>query len=278
MMSMRPAEATLPAGSVRSSPRGTIVAVLLTVVLVGWLLATPGGLLGKADAIGYAVCHRIDLRSFHLGERALPLCSRCTGMFLGTLATLAYFVAARRGRATHFPSRPIVALLGVFGVAFAIDGLNSYLHFFPSAPTAYEPSNFLRLTTGLLLGIALGNLVYPGFNQVAWRSGREAPALQSSADLVRLLALAAALAGLVLSENPLVLYPLALLSSLGVVLLLTLVYAMLILLLVRRENQAESWRDLALPLAGGLTLAFGQLGALDLLRYLVTGTWNGFSL
>ena len=34
-----------------------------------WFAITPPGLIGKADSIGYANCHRIDERSFHIGNR-----------------------------------------------------------------------------------------------------------------------------------------------------------------------------------------------------------------
>ena len=79
--------------------------VLLAVglLLVGWLFNTPGGLLGKADAVGYAVCHRIDLRSFYIGDRQLPLCARCTGMYLGAMLGLVYqvFFGRRRAGTNH---------------------------------------------------------------------------------------------------------------------------------------------------------------------------------
>ena len=78
-----------------------LVFVAVGFLFLGWLFNTPLGLLGKADAIGYAVCHRIDLRSFHLGDRTLPLCARCTGMFLGTLVSLGLGLLA------------VVALLGI---------------------------------------------------------------------------------------------------------------------------------------------------------------------
>jgi uncharacterized membrane protein len=68
-------------------------------VFIGWLINTPTGLLGKADAVGYAVCHRIDVRSFHLGERPLPLCARCSGMYLAAVLNIVYQaeVAQRSG-------------------------------------------------------------------------------------------------------------------------------------------------------------------------------------
>jgi hypothetical protein len=58
-----------------------LLVAALAALLIAWLSLTPPGLLGKADAVGYAVCHRIELRSFHLDGRPLPLCARCSGMY-----------------------------------------------------------------------------------------------------------------------------------------------------------------------------------------------------
>lgn len=270
--------AASPPGSVVHRPRRMLVFLPAALIIGLWLAGTPAGLLGKADAIGYAVCHRIDLRSFHLGGRPLPLCSRCTGMYLGAMLAFAYFIFRGRGRAGAFPSWPVLVVLGLFGLAFAVDGLNSYLHFFPEAPHLYPPSNTLRMITGTGLGLALGTLVYPGFNQSAWRDWRFEPALHSVPDLAVLLALAALLVLVVLSGNPLLLYPLALISSLGVLTLLTLIYTMMLLMALRRENRATAWQDLALPLTGGLALAIAQIALIDVGRFLLTGTWSGFSL
>lgn len=269
----------LPAERVSARPwRRVGLLVAAAALLATWMMQTPSGLLGKADAIGYAVCHRIDLRSFHLGDRPLPLCSRCTGMYLGALLGFAFLAVRRRGRAGRMPPAAILAAFGVFGLAFAVDGLNSYLHFFPGLPGLYEPSNVLRLITGMLLGLGLAVVVYPGFQQTVWRSYEDAPALRDWRELAALLAAAAVVVGLVLTENPLILYPLALLSGLGVIVLLTGVYTMVALLLLRKENRADSWRDLGWPVLAGLVLGFLQISLLDLGRFAVTGTWSGFTL
>ncbi|MGA9533040.1 MAG: DUF2085 domain-containing protein [Anaerolineales bacterium] len=253
--------------------------VLLFVGVLGaWLMYTPAGLLGKADAIGYAVCHRIDLRSFHLGDRPLPLCARCTGMYLGAILGMAYFALRGRGRAGLFPPIPVLVVLGAFTFAFGVDGVNSYLHFFPNAPHLYEPNNTLRLITGTFLGLTLASLVYAGFNQNAWRHWQKQAPLPSLSAVVPLLVLGGLIIGAVLSENDLILYPLALISAAGVLVLLTAVYTTMTLLVLRRENRAERWGELALPLMIGLTLAVAQVGAIDFVRYLATGTWAGFSL
>lgn len=275
-MSTEPAAAPAPAAA-RSRRR--LAAAILPGALLGlWLAATPAGLLGKADAVAYAVCHRIELRSFALGERALPLCARCSGMYLGTLLAAAYFMARRRGRATEFPSLPLLGALAALAAAFAVDGANSYLSFFTGQGLLYPPSNTGRLITGTGLGLGLGTLVYAGFNQVAWRTGRALPALRSGGDLAALLALAGLMILALHSGNPLILYPLALLSSLTVLGLLTIVYTTLTLVVLRRDNQADRWGQLAAPLTAGLTLALLQVAALDLGRYLLTGTWGGFAL
>jgi uncharacterized membrane protein len=251
--------------------------VAAAVVLLAWLLASPAGLLGKADAIGYAVCHRIDLRSFHLGARALPLCARCTGIYLGAVLALVGYQAAGRGRAGAFPGRAVLGAFLVFGGLFAVDGVNSYLTFFPGMPHLYEPSNVLRLATGLLAGVAVGTLVHAGFQQNVWRDWRAEPAVRGLRELALLLAGAVLIGALVLSDNPLVLYPLALISAVGVLLVLSSVYTVLVLIVRGRENRAVSWRDVARPGFLGLALAVAQIGALDFVRFVLTGTWSGFT-
>src|SRR5512143_3851532 len=91
---------------------GLAVALAATaIVLFFWLLNTPAGLLGKADAIGYAVCHRIDARSFHIGERQFPLCARCSGMYLGAMVALLYQAVTGRRRA-GMPGRILYLPIG----------------------------------------------------------------------------------------------------------------------------------------------------------------------
>jgi uncharacterized membrane protein len=238
---------------------------------------TPPGLLGKADAIGYAVCHRIDHRSFHLGERALPLCIRCTGMYLGAMLALGYY-SLTRPQAGFYPQRALSIVLILFGVLWALDGLNSYLTLFQGAPYLYTPSHVLRLVTGTLIGISIATLIYPIFNQTVWRAWRQEPVLRSGLDLLRLLGIAGLMVLVTLSENPLILYPLALISSFGVVLLLTNVYSVVIISLFRRENRAQSWRDLLLPFLVGLAIAVLQIALIDLGRFWLTGTWDGFQI
>jgi uncharacterized membrane protein len=254
-----------------------LLVVFLAIIVIGlWLVATPDGLLGKADAVGYAICHRIDARSFHMGDRTLPLCSRCSGTYLGVVLAFSYFTLFKK-KASFFPPKRILLVLGLFVVMYAVDGLNSYLRLIPDAPHLYEPSNFLRLTTGMFFGISLASVVYPGFNQSVWFQSDDRPSLGSMKELGVLVLLASLLISAVIIENPLILYPAALISVGGVLILLTMVYTMVVLIVTRKEAMARSWHDLILPAIGGLTLAILQIGLIDLGRYLLTGTWEGFN-
>jgi uncharacterized membrane protein len=254
-----------------------LVILAVGLLFIGWLLNTPAGLLGKADAIGYAVCHRIDGRSFHLGDRQVPLCARCSGMYLGAMLGLVYQSVLRR-RHTGTPPWGVLLPLGALVLAFGVDGLNSYLHFFPGAPGLYEPQNWLRLVTGTGMGIVISAALYPAFNQTVWKDWDRRPALDGGVTLMGLVAPAAILDLVILTENPLILYPLALISAAGVMVILSMVYTMVWLMILRIENRFQSVFQLFLPLSGGFGMALLQIAILDFVRYLFTGTWDGFHL
>jgi hypothetical protein len=83
--------------------------------------------------------------------------------------------------------------------------------------------------------------------------------LQSVGELAILIILAAVVVMAVVSGNPLILYPLALLSGVSVLILLTLVYGTLLVTVIRRDNQADALRDLILPLSLGFIMAVLQI-------------------
>jgi len=62
-------------------------------------------------------------------------------------APLITLTAAGRSRAGRVPSRRVVFILATFVVLWAVDGINSFLAFFPDAPRLYAPQNWLRLAT-----------------------------------------------------------------------------------------------------------------------------------
>jgi len=262
-----------------------LVPLAAAIVFFGWLLYAPAGLLGKADAIGYAVCHRIDVRSFHIGVTALPLCARCTGMYLGALLGM-IFLGFTSPRHAGLPDKKLMIVLGVFVLAFAIDGSNSYLYLlkemgtsaFSQIPNLYIPNNTLRLLTGTGMGLVIAAVLVPAFNQSFWVDWDPRPALAGWKQVLALVGLALVLDLIVLADIVPVLYVLALLSAATVLLILSTVYALVTLMIFRHENRYTSLTQAWLPLIAGFTVAMTQILFTDVLRYTLTGTWSGFVL
>ncbi len=263
-----------PARERAGAPRPRLAILALALALSVIVLAVevpPSTLLGKADAIGYAICHRIPERSFFLNGRQLPLCARCTGTFLGAMLGLGALLAYRRQRASQLPSVPVLGLMVLFVVLWAFDGLNSYMTFFPGAPHLYEPRNWLRMTTGMLNGLALIILVWPVFNFTLWRDTKQQPVLDNAWQLLAILPLAALLVFLVNLGIGALLYPLAIVSSAGVLLMLTMINAMIAAVVLGREGYARTWPQALLPLTVGAGLALLEMAGMILLRaYLTT--------
>lgn len=239
-------------------------------VITAVLVLSPGGLLDKADHIGYAVCHQIPLRSYFFDGRKLPLCARCSGQYLGALFGLAFLLLMRRSRAGLLPPKGVLGVLAVFLALWAFDGFNSYLTLFPGLPHLYEPKNILRVTTGAMQGVALIALVWPFFNVTLWAETRQQRSIASLREVAALLLIIAAIVALVHSEIAGLLYPLALLSVAGTLLMLTLVNTMLVTLALRRASLARSWRHIVPLLVGGLALATIEILVIDLVRAWLT--------
>lgn len=244
------------------------------VIFAVWLVLTPPGLLGKADAVGYAVCHRIDKRSFHLEDRQTPLCARCSGMYLGALVALIYQL--RLGKKGGTPSLKILIALGIFVIAFGIDGVNSYIQFLPGFRGLYPPHNALRLATGMGLGIGMTSMLLPIFHQTVWKDWNNLPIFSTWRQLAEIIILCI-VAGLALySEVPFLLYPLALLSSATVLIMLAMIFSLVWTMIGKRENSYTSFRQLVPLLIGGFATALLQIAIMDYGRFIITGTWNGF--
>ena len=246
-------------------------------LLVGWLLNTPSGILGKADAVGYAVCHRIDERSFHIGDRPISLCARCTGMFVGAMIGIIYLSILGRRR-TEWPPINILVMLGVFLVSWGVDGFNSvYIMYFQDV-LLYEPTNTLRLITGTGMGLVIAIALLPAFNQTIWKEYSRCSVIENWRQFSGLLAVSGISILLILTESPIFLYPFTLISALGVIVLLTMIYSLLLLILFRKENQITKNIQLIYPLTGGFIVALTQIILIDIGRYLLTGSWDGFHL
>ncbi|MCS6773680.1 MAG: DUF2085 domain-containing protein [Thermoflexales bacterium] len=233
--------------------------------------ALPRSAVQAFDLVGYAICHRIPERSFFVGGTQLPLCARDTGTFSSALLTLVLFTATTRGRPARFPRLPYILFLGTFALAWAADGFNSYVALVTGQPLVYPPQNWLRLLTGAGMGSALAVLLVVLFNQTTWQTPSPVAPIERPIDLWRVAVGIALTLGAYLWRPDFLYAPLAALSGIGAVALLSVVNSLIVMVVQRRHTCAVALRDLALPMALGVLLAAVEIGGIAGLRLALIG-------
>lgn len=251
------------------------VSVFLAILIV-WLRFTPAGFWGKLRALGYAVCHQLEERSFCVHGVCSPLCARCTGMYLWAMLSLGY--QAFQGRKAKFPPVWVIVVLVLLFGWFGVDGINSFLHLIPNFKFLYEPSNLFRLITGTGVGLGIGTLLYVLFNGTSWSNWVDESPFQRWYAFPVLLGLAAALVLLIQTNHPWIIYPVMVISGLGIFLVLSSVYTVVALMILRREAAQLYWREMILPILMGMTIALLQVLVTAWLRFALTGTWDSLNL
>ena len=231
--------------------------------------------------MGYAVCHRIDSRSLHIGVRQLPLCVRCTGQYIGAVTGLLFLTIFAKRR-SGMPPRRVIGVMIFFFLLYAIDGLNSYFYLppflvmFPNMPHLYEPSNTLRLFTGTGMGLVISMLIYPAFLGSIQTNPDPRPSVSNFKTCFIILALGIMVDLLILTESIYFLLPVGLISAGGVIILLTMVYTVLLLRIYRKENQFTRLSQISWYVAGGFIITITQIALFDMIRFIITGSWSGF--
>ncbi len=208
----------------------------------------------------------------------LPLEARDFGIYAGFLTTWLYLIAIGRGRAQGTPPPFILLALVLFVFVMGADGFNAFfydlqfydLQFVP--PHLYTPRLELRLGTGLLCGAAFAGILLPIANYSLWRESDGRPIIANWKQLVGALTVLAVLFAMNESASGIFLYPLSILASASVIVLLAVINFAFVLSFFRQGGSAATWRDALNPFALGIFLAVLELGALSALRYAILGT------
>jgi uncharacterized membrane protein len=118
------------------------VVILGLSTLCTWLIARGASL--EWRGLFRLVCHGLQSRCFELWNAPMPICTRCTAIYLGLLIGLVTFVVW-----PYFTERIMrsVALGAV--IPLAVDGLTQLLRL-------RESTNELRFATGIVAGFAIG--------------------------------------------------------------------------------------------------------------------------
>ena len=245
--------------------RRLVIAVAL-VVLIGVPLLEEPTLVG-ARGVGYAVCHQLPTHSFFAAGEQLPLCARCTGIYLGFLVGIAGMALLGTLGAAVWPPTTVSTILMLSMALMVGDGFNSLTSALPEGFQVYQPTNLLRLATGISAGMSLSLLLVPLLNDSLWAKRELAHSVSGFRDLAGIYIIAALAAMLVYSEHPLILLPVTVLSALGVLATLGTAGTALAAALLRRERQCHTRLD-AVPLfMVGVGLSIVLMAGLAALRY-----------
>jgi uncharacterized membrane protein len=106
-------------------------------------------------AAGSVICHQLPERSFFLDGRQLPVCARCTGLYLsGAAGFLGWFIwkTARGWRRFVVTPRAALAIVIVAGVPTA-------LSYATGVVGVWDGSNVTRALLAVPLGASAGAIV-----------------------------------------------------------------------------------------------------------------------
>lgn len=103
---------------------------------------------------GYAVCHCLPSRTLTVGGDFLPVCSRCTGIYLGIAVTYIFLISRRGFKVNALPSLWASLAVAAMLLPMSVDGISSYVGL-------RETTNTMRFLTGLAAGAALPIFAFP---------------------------------------------------------------------------------------------------------------------
>lgn len=253
-------------------PQWLIIGLAMAyIVALAALAFLPGAtLIERLRALDGGICAQTPSHSFFVGGEQLPLCSRNTGIYLGFTSAFLVLLATGRLRSASFPGRWVMLVLGVAVLFMAEDGFNS-LFLDLGLPHLYQPHRVLRLFTGLGAGTAMCAVIVPVANTLIWRDEDHRSSFHSLKELalmipVLLLGFLAVASTAFTPQVDLLLYPIALLSSVGLVMALTLVNVVFFLSFSTRAGHFATWRQFFPFFTGAAVLAVIELMALFALK------------
>jgi uncharacterized membrane protein len=246
-----------------------IIVLIAIIIGANFFSHTPQGCYEKAFAVGSSVCHQIPSHSFINSGVQFPLCARCSGLYLGSFIGLVYFFTL--GKRKAIPQKAFLALLLFLFLVWAADGVHSFLGDILNSSFIYKTTNLTRLATGFGMGLVMSTALLTLFNLSVWINADDAPLLYSPWQVVGYAAIST-LAGLILLFGNAILFQiLAYISIVTVIVIISMLYCVFWIILLRKENTFPNWKSVWLFLIAGFATAMLQITLLDMLRQWVLG-------
>ena len=241
------------------------LAAAYVVALAALIFLPSGTLIDRLSQMDAGICAQLPSHSFFPAGVQLPLCSRNTGIYTGFSAAFLVLLFSGRLRAVRLPGLWVALVLGLAVLILAVDGFNS-LFLDLRLPHLYQPHNLLRLATGLGTGTAMAAFLLPVTSGLLWRPDDNRASFANLGQLA-VMAPVLLLAFLVIaSQAAWTLYPVAILSTAGLVAALTLINLVFVVGLSGRQNRYTRPRQFFPVLTVAVALAIVELFALAALK------------
>lgn len=127
-------------------------------------LLTPEKIFKFLEFIGYGACHQRVNLTFNYMQAHMPVCSRCTGIYIGFILSAAVLLLIERRIKNRLPGRIIVVTAAVLFAVMAAESALSFLKIIPSF-------NLARFLTGYSVGWFLSIILIPLLNSVVFAPG-----------------------------------------------------------------------------------------------------------
>ncbi len=159
---------TVPLPALERSRRwvedGSLATILITGALI-WSVTIPaaawvrsaepgplvGPVIGSVYGFGRFICHQLPARSFAIGDTALPVCARCTGIYAGAALAALLVAVRRRTTRSRFGPLPPTSARVLLGLAAA----PTLLTIAAELLSGEMPSHVVRALAGGVLGGAV---------------------------------------------------------------------------------------------------------------------------
>jgi uncharacterized membrane protein len=217
-------------------------------------------LLKILNFLGGGLCHQQDPRSFGFNGLYMPLCSRCTGIYIGLLFSLAAIVVIERKVKGEFPTvKTVVITVGVV-LLMGLDVAVSALKFFDS-------NNYIRFVTGFLAGWFIALILLQLKNILMWRKLVRVPYLNNKKSfIVWIFCGIGLIVSFMFSFERLLLFW-GVISVIGMIIFVTLIVLILFFGVIRRlTNKINSWKHYILSFSAGVVISIGILALLSTAR------------
>ncbi len=210
--------------------------------------------------LGGGLCHQRAERSFSVNSLNMPVCSRCTGIYLGIFLSLLTLVILERKIKGELPSLKMVLVsVGIF-LLMGVDVVLSTLDLIQS-------NNIIRLSTGFMTGWFLVLLLFPLANNAMFKRFVKRPYLESWKKF--LIWIAAGIAGAVLfifTYQYFIIFW-AVISILGIITFVMLILFILFFSLNRKLlGSIDSWGKYLASTAVGVISSAALLSLFSYLR------------